>query len=126
MEKNKLVTEMLSWTETPAGIIEQAKTILPNLHKFFYVSNGMLCHLEHASEHYRIGIVYRLEDISSGQKSWLIYYPVKDAFVRVANLASFVPVAEEMLLNSKRGNAKVEKMNGEFVVTFSRLILKKV
>ena len=122
--KSKLITQMLSWTETPAVIADKIEEIFPNLRTFFRISDGVLCHLEHPSEHYRVGIVYRLEDVHSGQKSWLIYYPLKDSFVRSADLTSFVPVEEEMLLTSKRGNAKVEKMNNEFVVTFSKVVQK--
>ena len=113
---------MLSWTETPAAIAEKIKEDFPNLEKFFRLSDGTLCHLEHPSEHYRIGIVYELEENLSGKKSWLIYYPIKDAFVRVASLTSFVPVTKEMLLSSKRGNAKIEKMNDEYVITFSKIV----
>ena len=123
MEK-KLITQILSWTETPAVIADKIRETFPNLQRFFKFSNGALCHLEHVSEHYQIGIVYRLEDMSTGNKSWLIYYPIKEVFVRVANLTSFVPVNEEMLLTSKRGNAKIEKMNDEYVITFSKVVQK--
>ncbi len=120
----KLTTQMLSWTETPTVIADKIEETFPNLRAFFRISNGVLCHLEHSSEHYRIGIVYRLNDIHSEQKSWLIYYPIKEVFVRVANLTSFVPVEEEMLLASKKGNAKIEKMNNEYVITFSKIVQK--
>lgn len=117
---NTLV-QLTSWDETSASVKEELFENFPNLKELCRIGEGVLCFLEHSKPQYRLGFVFPAEDLRSGRKETIIYYPFKKSFVHVFQTVKGSPVTETTsFIRTKRGNMKiVEITDGQFGVHFT-------
>ena len=116
-----------TWTETPELVKEKANEVFPQLAENYEVGEPVLSYLSELKSHYQIGFVMQLKcKETSESEGCVIYYPIKDVFVRKYSNVSVYPVTDyERIYNTKRGAMKIIELKGkatvEFTVSFQQI-----
>lgn len=105
---NRIIIGHKTWSETPTMVEEKLNNIFPNLRSNYKVGKGKISHLIHPKKAYRLGVVFPLLG-KDGKKEAVVYYPMKDAFVRYFCPLPYFPVEkyENIALQTKRGFMRV-------------------
>ena len=117
-----MVTSVIldSWDETSQSVMKEMLKHFPNLEKFYRIGEGVLCQLEHPKPKYQLGFVFSLEDLLSGKKETMIYYPIKNTFIHHFTGVRCKPINEvSPFIRTKRGNMKITEFDdGKFGLSF--------
>ena len=123
----KVIMGEKTWTETPELVREKANEVFPQLAENYEVGDPVLSYLSEPKSHYQIGFVIPLKcKETSVNEGCVIYYPIKDVFVRKYSDVSAYPVTDyERIYNTKRGAMKIIEIKGtaavEFTMPFQRI-----
>lgn len=111
-----------SWTETPELVKEKLAKVFPKLAEHYEILEPVLSYLSDPKPPYQIGFVIPLKgkDIPT-REGCIIYYPIKDSFVRRYNSVGEYPVADYgKIYNTKRGAMKIVETRGKASVQFAK------
>ena len=116
---NRIIIGHKTWSETPAMVLEKMDSLFPNLQSYYKIGKGKISHLIHPKKAYRLGVVFPLVD-KDGKKETVVYYPMKDAFVRYFCPLPYFPVQkyESIAMQTKRGFMRVVYLEGAPALAF--------
>ncbi len=118
---NKIIIGHKAWTETPAMVEEKMNNLFPNLRAYYRIGKGKVAHLLHAKKAYQLGIVFPLVG-KDGKKGAMIYYPIKNAFIRYFGPVPYLEVEDydNVAMQTKRGFMRVVYLEGTPAFAFEK------
>lgn len=119
---NRVVMGEMSWTETPELVKEKLNEVFPKLAEHYVADEPVLSYFSEIKPHYQLGFLIPLKcKETSENEGCVIYYPIKDVFVRKYSEVSAYPVMDyERIYNTKRGAMRIIELNGKAAVQFTK------